>query len=329
MSHDQELQFICSLNINEHNIAKYIHKLVLSNKISDADAVEYLCKNNLKGIAECFCTLDELKITKQKASVASGSDWAIEHLDHFSIVFEDVGVDAICNRVKISNKANEFLTTNANLTSRSFVGIKGNELANAATNDFQRKVMFVLLNPSKESCVDVMVQSLLEGILDDRFLVEQRYKMPLVVSNTKTEATADIVAILFPQFYIGVIVVENKPEATSDTNTQHACAEAQMISEGIAVAQQDQWSPSIPVYMLLVMKTNISIYKADFTEEFIRSVKTGMRRVLPFVVKRYAPAPSIAIGRPRPGLDLLESSDRKMLVELIHNISVMIKTQFE
>lgn len=327
-SDEDELKFICSLNINEYYKAKYIFKLVLNNRISDVNALNFLYKNNLRDVAECFCTIDESTlIPRKRANAASGSDWTLEHIDHFDIVFENVDVGDICNTFTISKKAEKFLTDNTSLTSRSFVGIKGEDLANAAKTDFQRKVMFVLLNPSKESCIDVMMQTFLESILGDRFLVEQRYKMQLTVSNVIKEATADLVTILFPQFYIGVIVVENKQEAASDTENQQAYAEAQMIAEGIAVAQQDQWSPNIPIYMLLVMRTSISIYKANFTEEFIRSVKTGMRRISPFVVKRYAPSPSIAIGKPRPGLDIVEPTDRDMLVKLIHNMSVSIEEE--
>jgi len=73
--------------------------------------------------------------------------------------------------------------------------------------------------------------------------------------------------------------------------------------------------------------SDLSIYKANFTEEFIRSVKTGMRRIRPFIVKRYAPSPSIAIGKSRPGLDIVEPTDRDMLVKIIHNMSVSIEEE--
>ena len=78
--------------------------------------------------------------------------------------------------------------------------------------------------------------------------------------------------------YIFSDVAKYKPDATSDTDTQ-ALAEAQMISEGIAVAQQAQWCPTTPVYMLLVMRTNICVYRADFTDELLRAVRIGTRRM--------------------------------------------------
>ena len=97
-----------------------------------------------------------------------------------------------------------------------------------------------------------------------------------------------------------------------------------MISEGIAVAQQDNWLLNTPVYMLRVMKTNVSVYQAVFSEEFLRSVKTGIRRMFPLVINRYAPSDSIVVGRSRPGLDIVDPTDRELLVKIVHNISVSI-----
>jgi len=325
MSYEQELGFICSLNINEYKKAESIYKLMLDHKITQSDVTEFLFKNNLKSVAEAFFTFEEVGIVKRKINAVSGSDWTEEHIKYFNVIFEDViKSDEICQIVDISKKANKFIEDNKDLNDLSFAGRKGKNLAKAARTDFQRKVMFVLLNPSKESCVDVMMQTFLENILDERFLVEQRYKMQLTISNIKKEATADVVAILFPQFYIGVIVVEDKPENTSETEYQHLNTEAQIVSEGIAVAQQEQWPSNTAVYMLRVMKTNVSIYKANFDKEFINSVKNGTRRIQPFVIKRFAPTPSIAIGRSRPGFDIVDPSDREMLVKIIYSISKYI-----
>ena len=97
-----------------------------------------------------------------------------------------------------------------------------------------------------------------------------------------------------------------------------------MISEGIAVAQQENWLLSTPVYMLRVMRTSVSVYQAVFSEEFLRSVKTGIRRMFPFVIKRYAPSDSIVVGRSRPGLDIVDPTDIELLVKIVHSISVSI-----
>ena len=316
-----ELKFVCSLNINEYKKAESMYKLVSDGRLSQSDVIDFLMQNEYIAIAEIFLSFDSNDVRKRKLTTVSGNEWDEEQLDYFSVVFEDINENDICEIVEVDGKAKQFLAENSSFTQTTFVGKKDIDLANAATSDFQRKVMFVLLNPSKESCVDVMMQSFLENILDSRFLVEQRYKMPLLLSKKKREATADVVAILFPQIYVGVIVVEDKPEDTSETEQQQSRIEAQLVAEGIAVAQQKHWPKDSPVYMLRVLKTSISIYKANFTDEFINSIKNGTRRLTPFVVKRFAPAPSFVIGRIRPGCDIIDKNDRELIVKLVYSIS--------
>ncbi len=76
--------------------------------------------------------------------------------------------------------------------------------------------------------------------------------------------------------------------------------------------------------MLLTLKTSISFYKANFTQDFIKSVKNGVRRTHPFVIQKYCPQPSIAIGRSKPGLDIVDPKDRKDCIKILHSISASI-----
>ena len=322
---EQELGFICSLNIDDGQKALTIYNLTLDNKVLQSDVTHFFFKHKHKDLAEAYFALEKIRKHKRTLHVASGSEWTIDTLGYFNVIFNNV-IDSneICQTADLDERASTFLQANSNLSYRSFADKEGIDLANAAETDFQRKIMFVLLNPAKESCVDVMVQALLEGVLCKRFLVEQRYRMQFTISNVTKEATADMVAILFPQLYIGVIVVENKSENASDMDYQQSNAEAQMISEGIAVAQQDNWSTNIPVYMLLTFKTSIIFYKAEFTHEFVRSVKYGIVRNSPFIVQKYCPRHSISVGRSRPGLDIVNPKDRDNCIRILHSISVHI-----
>ena len=185
---EDKLHFICSLNINDSKKAEAICKLLSDNTISHTDVTNFLFKHNLRSVAQEFFSLDSLESQRLPKQIvaASGSDWTKEYLEYFSVVIEDVDVDTICKISDIGPDAKRFLEYNRDLDARSFAGKKGNELTRAATTNFQRKVLFVLMSPSKESCVDGMMQTFLESILGDRFLVEQRYKMPLTVSNVKS-----------------------------------------------------------------------------------------------------------------------------------------------
>ncbi len=46
-------------------------------------------------------------------------------------------------------------------------------------------------------------------------------------------------------------------------------------------------------------------------------------------MKRHAPVPSVAIGKPRPGLGIVEPSDRDILVRIVHSMSVSIVNEIE
>ena len=107
--------------------------------------------------------------------------------------------------------------------------------------------------PSNESSVDDMMKTFLSEILSDRFLVKTRYdrpleigvfllaKRPVPVGPKKKMATADVIAVLFPQLYVGMVVVEDKPHDYSKSELQWDNAEAQTIAEAIAVMQHKHW----------------------------------------------------------------------------------------
>lgn len=124
--------------------------------------------------------------------------------------------------------------------------------------------------PSNESYVDDMMKTFLSEILSDRFLVKTRYDMPLEIGLTgsvglqKKMATADVIAVLFPQLYVGMVVVEDKPHDYSRSELQWDNAEAQTIAEAIAVMQQKHWPVEMPVFAMRVLGTFVTIYKLNF-----------------------------------------------------------------
>jgi len=172
-----------------------------------------------------------------------------------------------------------------------------------------------------------MMQTFLENVLNDRFCIEPRYKMPLQICNKKREATADIVAILFPQTIVGLIIVEDKPEDTSNTEKQHSDAEAQMVAEAIAIAQQEYWNIENPIYMLRVLKTYVSIYKAKLDKKILSCVESGTSPILPTIIIRMYPPSKINIGRIRPGFNIINKQDRLQLVKIISSIGFDIATR--
>ena len=143
-----------------------------------------------------------------------------------------------------------------------------------------------------------MVKTFLSDILSDRFFVKTRYDMQLTISLRKRKATADVIVVLFPQLYIGIVVVEDKPHDTSKSNNYWDNAEAQAVAEGIAVMQQKQWPKDLPVFAVRVLETCMTIYKLSFDKALIEDIEKGIRRNTPYIIERFIPETTISGQRP-------------------------------
>ena len=187
----------------------------------------------------------------------------------------------------------DFLNFNKDLTRRTLAMGLTHESALEADTGFKKGVLFVLSAPSNESSVDDMVKTFLSDILSDRSFVKTRYDMQLTISLRKREATADVIVVLFPQLYIGIVVVEDKPHDTSKSNNYWDNAEAQAVAEGIAVMQQKQWPKDLPVFAVRVLETCMTIYKLSFDKALIEDIEKGIRRNTPYIIERFIPETTI------------------------------------
>ena len=322
------LRPIVNLKIDIGKKAYAMRTLISEKLLSEADVIKFLIDQHKESILEVFLSSEH--ITKRKTiPVSPGSGWTSTELDYYNIVFEDVGPDDIADTSgALSVKASSFIESNKDFALSTLADKIGIEQVKIATTEFQRCIVLVLNNPSMESCVDNMFQKFMESVMDtDDFLITQRYDMDLYVSNVKRKATADIVAILFYKLYIGVIVVEDKSRDASRTSSQWDNAEAQLMAEAIAIAQQDRWPEDAPIFMFRVTDVFVSVYKVVFSSEFVTSVKTGIRRSTPFSVLRYSPRDPLFSGSV-PGCNLLRPADRKLLTKMLNSMSIEIKEFF-
>jgi hypothetical protein len=326
MEKSKILSTLCSLAISDVKKAEKLYTLVSEEILSESEVIQYLVHKDLGSTLECFCSIDIGYPTakRKKPQAVSGSEWTDNELNYYNVSFIEVNPEKIVKIKQISGKAAKFLENNKYLTPATFAEKKGIDLASMATTEFQKYMLLVLNNPSKESCVDSMFESFMKSILDDRFLVQPKYDMKLHVCHTEKKATADLVAILFPQLYIGVIVVEDKPRETSKTNNQWENTEAQIVAEAIAIAQQERWPVETPIFMFRVMEIYISVYKAVFTHEFTNSVRNGIKRTVPLEILKYAPRDPTFEGQ-IPGCNLLDPLDRELLTSILYSISEEIK----
>ena len=123
-----------------------------------------------------------------------------------------------------------------------------------------------------EARVDNLFKHFLHKVCGKKFLAEFQVPFDLHVNNAVKDATADLVISDMPfRKHQGLIVVEDK--TTKNVSGNH---EAQMIAEGIAVAQQKEWKEEWPVYMVAAVGLIFSIYKATFSKEFLLNVRKGI-----------------------------------------------------
>ena len=270
---------------------------------------------------------NRIYVVKRRLAVTPGSGWNYEQLNYFKIEFQDVtDIESICPKYYINNDAKNFLDKNIDING-AFDLTEDMQISDVINTPFKGYLLYVQKSPSIESCVDDMIRELLQQTLGNNFLVKTRYDMILNMSNGSTKATADVIAIFIPKLYMGIIVVEDKPCETSKTDDQHHDAQAQMVAEGLAIVQQQRWPPNKPIFMMRVLGTNITFYKACFTNELITSVKKGLRRVEPFSITRLEYRNTL-FTNDRPGYNIMKRKEREITVGIISNIANYITESF-
>jgi hypothetical protein len=318
------IRSICEIKVDPVNIAIKLRS-ILGDDINDKDILFFLTSDDKYGlILQEYASIIGDSRKRRAPPASSGNEWSNRELSYYSIHVREVeNISDICNIREVPNKAACFLNENQEFDPSIITSTRiTRDVLRKFHNDFQRSVVFVMTDPKHESFVDCMVETYLRNILpQDNFFVQMRYTMKLRVHNSVKYATPDLAVILYPEMRVGVIIVEDKSKDRAGTTMQQDNTEAQIIAEAIAVAQQDNWPQNMPVFMLRVLSTSISIYRAMFTTDFIQSVERGNRRIEPTVVLRSAPT-GLLMGI--PGYDIAKLSDRKEVTQIICSIATYI-----
>lgn len=264
-----------------------------------------------------------VRITAPAAAPASGSKWTTADLERLFVEFDlqtDLSQIAPDND-GLSPPAQVFLDNNKNLTRDSLE----EDLTNTT---FAHMAYWVYRSRGVESNVDDMVVELFRSIfVNECFLVKTQTVLPLEYSigslkrKRSSEATADVILLkkCGQMYKRGLIVVEDKAYIYEAAENPSKAAEAQLMAEAIAVAQQASWDCRDPVYMLRLMGFEVTFYKATFNKEFLNDVRKGVRRLEPFSVKKLVPAgPMHDTGE--HGFHLLKHNHRQSVVQVLDNI---------
>jgi hypothetical protein len=323
----ERISKVLQLDIADSTKAKHLIILCKEHPELYESITDLLIDHQQNSLLSLFLTeYDDIGI-KRKISKLRGSKWTYEQLDYFKIDFQDTSnTEDICPTSQINEDAQRFLHDNKDIDGY-FELTEESQISSVINTAFKGYLLYVQKSPSVESCVDDAVRELLQQTLGNNFLVKTRYDMTLSMSNGSTKATADVLAIFIPKLYMGVIIVEDKPHETSKTNEQHSDAEAQMVAEALAIVQQKRWPLNKPIFMLRVLETNITFYKACFTNELISSVTKGQRRLDPFLITRLEYRNPL-FTNDRPGYNVLKRKDREIIVSILSNIGYHISHMF-
>lgn len=143
-------------------------------------------------------------------------------------------------------------------------------VANTKVSKFAMKYISYFNETNRESHIDNLMASFLDNVFGKEFVVDTQTPLKLKVNENDCEAITDVCVIDGVTGWKGVVVVEDKTDINMEGNPL-----AQLIAEGIAVAEQSDWKEEWPVYMILCKGLRLNFYQATFSEIFLNNVRMG------------------------------------------------------
>jgi len=176
--------------------------------------------------------------------------------------------------------------------------------------------MVIKEDKSRESAVDDLVVNLLEslGFSNYHWIVRSRRESALLFGGIEKEAVADVSVVdISSDNIVRLCVVEDKSYDKEEVDTVINNAEAQLLAEGIAAAQQNK--DYSQMYMLRVVGQNVTFYYGDL-KRISEIVKKGEETLEKTQVKRL-------LFRSKLGHDLIDFEERNVIItvlDLIHQL---------
>ena len=227
----------------------------------------YLVNNEYETIGYCLVAPEKL-IPVAKSAL----EWSNDELEYYLIKFQEKNESEMFGQIDLSlpKKLEYFLDLHTDVFLAEY-------LQNTKQNDWKTFSEFAALyhsersQPNIEARVDNLIRYLVHKALGKDFLVEIQAPLDLFVNKTKKDAIGDISVCHHSNVKLkGLVVVEDKT-MKNVTGT----LEAQLIAEGIAVAQQKEWNLKWPVFMVSTIGRELNFYKAIFSETLLRNIREG------------------------------------------------------
>lgn len=256
---------------------------------------DYLNLQNKTTLADYF--LDPKLAKMRKPQAHSASEWSQYELDYYNISFEDQSLEQMFGS---EIKDCELDDDDVNLFLKKHEGsFFQNYLTEIWTDRDRQKKDYdyycsLLCTYKRHQTMEASVNRFMGFLLDlnfgKEFEVLPEIPLDLWVDQMKKEAKPDFSLVdIKKEKMKGFLVVEDKSESSK--------AYAQLIAEGIAVAQQPYWKKDWPVYMILCNGFSMNFLKAQFSETLLENVKNGNDSAEKFWVKSLESDLDVSIGK--------------------------------
>ena len=146
-------------------------------------------------------------------------------------------------------------------------------VAKTKVSKFAMKYISYFNETNRESLIDNLMASFLDNVFGKEFVVDTQTPLKLKVNENDCEAITDVCVIDGVSGWKCVVVVEEKTDINKEDKEGNPLA--QLIAEGIAVAEQSDWKEEWPVYMVLCKGLRLNFYQASFSEIFLNNVRMG------------------------------------------------------
>ena len=242
--------------------------LIRQNKTLDEDFVFDYLENKYDVIVGYYIQLKDLK-NDLIPSPKSASDWSKFELDYYKIhiVESDEKTMFGSEEISLSESTKEFLEFHTD----EFLHQYKTLIKTPNFNNFSNFASAILEYKNDiEARVDEIFSEFLRSVCDKDFYVKQQVLQTLIVGKCEKDAISNISLKDMVMDYDGLVVVEDK---STKKNTKKL--EAQLMAEGLAIAQQTKWNEKWTVYMISIVGLEVTFYTAIFPENLIMSVKKG------------------------------------------------------
>lgn len=316
---EEQLELIYSIyeqEVDDLTITKNLRRLVQESVTAKDFVISFLLdKKDRKKLGLFLLNEEEFSTLSAPPKDKSACKWTKTELDYYNIQI-----------LNCSDESEIIAMKDVDVQAKTFIEKYGNTslpslyLKNIIEMDEFERLCYLAIKESKvEARIDTLFYHFLRAILPQKlFQILNHHAFDLIVNKIEKSTIPDLSVLFIPKLIRGVIVCEDKALEAEGLNLKNA--EAQVIAEAIAVAQQERWPKDCPVFFFRIIGQGVTIYKAIFSQIFLNCVRNGLKGIASTIVKKLYRKDDFN----NEGYNLIDPKDRKKLSEIIYSIGVEI-----